>query len=164
MQTMNMDIVSVWNRVNRFIREMQDSASANVSLNIEWDVERLKTYSSALRYLVGHIDKQKGLDLPETNPVTYPLRPAPVLKDIENEFMSDCCRFLSTARDELINSQSSRLSTGLIHFDRDRFIAVIDRLEAYVVDYMEKATPLDLPESSPRAAVQGPGRVGLGNA
>lgn len=157
MKTLNMDLVGLWNRINRYIVEVQKSQSANVSLTLESDLVRYKSYFSALRFLIAHVDADPRLDLPETNPFEYALREAPLLMDLENENCVHVALLLETVRQELAMSQSSRLSTGLIAFDKDRFLAGISKAESYLENYVEKATPLDMPESSPRAAVQGKG-------
>ena len=157
MKTLNMDLVGLWNRINRYIVEVQKSQSANVSLTLESDLIRYKSYFSALRFLIAHVDSDPRLDLPETNPIEYVVREAPVLQDLENENCVHVALLLATVRQELLLSQSSRLSTGLIAFDKDRFMAGVAKAESYLENYVEKATPLDMPESSPRAPIQGAG-------
>lgn len=161
-QTLNLDVVGIANRINRFINELQMSQSSNVSLTLEADKVRFSSYVTALRFLVGHVVAEPQLDLPETNPLFYDVRDTPALLDVENENVQHLSLLLKTAKDELMLSQSSRLSTGLISFDRDRFLAILDKCENYLSDYVQNATPLDLPESSPRAALQGPGKNTLG--
>jgi hypothetical protein len=163
-QTLNLDVVGIYDRINRFIREIQKSASANVSMTSEYDLARAKTYLSTLRFLVDHVDSQPQLDLPETNPQAYALMEAPVLQDIENENCKHLCLMLATCREELLMSQSSRMSTGFVPFDKTRMLNIVQKCESYISNFVEKATPIDLPESSPRAPVQGSGLNGLGNA
>ena len=163
MTTLNLDLVGVYHRINRFISELQKSQSANVSMTSEPDKTRFKSYLSAMRFLLEHIDGEPYLDLPESSPTAYPLREAPVLLDLENENCVHLCLMLATMRDELIMSQSSRMSTGFVPFDKARTLAVMSKCENYISNYVEKASPLDLPESSPRAPINGPGLNSLGN-
>lgn len=161
MQTYNHDIVGVWNRVNRFIREAMKQQSANVSQMNDFDINRFKSYLSAMRFYHDTMQAAPDLDLPETTPKLYALRDAPVVDDMENESLSDICRLLELLRDEIVNSQSSRLGAKLIGFDSIRMLQVISKCENFMTNYVEVATPLDLPESSPRAAVTGEGRKGI---
>ena len=162
METLNIDLVGVYNRLNRFISEVQKCQSANVSMTSSPDKTRIKSYLSTMRFLMEHIDSEPQLDLPETNPQAYALREAPVLLDLENENCIHLALMLATMRDELIMSQSSRMSTGLVPFDKARCLAVISKCENYLANYVDKATPIDLPESSPRAPIQGKGLNGVG--
>ena len=91
----------------------------------------------------------------------YELRPAPVVPDMENESLSDICRLLELGRDELIHSQSARQGAKLIGFDSIRLLQIVDKCEKFMADYVAMATPLDLPESSPRAPMTGPGNQGI---
>ena len=162
MNTLNIDIVSVAHRLNRFIVEIQKSASANVAKVEDFDLTRYKSYLSALRYLITHVTNDPRLDLPETNPTPYSVRDTPGLLDVENESVQHLCLLLKTAKDELMMSASSRQSTGINQFDKARFLAVVDKAELYLSEYVSNALPIDLPESSPRADLQGPGLTGNG--
>lgn len=161
MQTMNHDIVGIYNRINRFISEAMKNASSSNSQVNQFDLARLKSYMSAIRFYHDHVQGAPDLDLPETTPRLYELRPAPQVPDMENESLADICRLLELGRDELINSQSARQGAKLIGFDSVRFLQVVEKCEKFLADYVEKATPLDLPESSPRAEVTGPGQQGI---
>ena len=157
MVTYNLDIVGVWNRLNRYIIEVQKSQSANLSLTVDADMIRVRSYLSTIRFLIQHILDVPTLDLPETNPQEHTLRAAPELADIENENCAHIALLLATLRDELVMSQSSRMSTGLVSFDVNRLLAGITKAENYMSNFVAEATPVDLPESSPRAATQGKG-------
>lgn len=161
MQTYNHDIVGIWNRINRFIREAMKQQSSSVSQVNQFDIDRIKSYLSAIRFYHDHVQAAPDLDLPETTPRLYELREAPVVPEMENESLADICRLLELLRDELVNSQSARLGAKLISFDSARLLRVVDKCERFMADYVEVATPLDLPESSPRVPVTGDGRKGI---
>lgn len=161
MEVFNHDIVGIYNRINRFIKEAIHQTSSNVSEMNQFDIKRMKSYLSAVRTYAAHVQADPELDLPETSPRTYTLREAPVVPDMENESLSDICRLLQLMRDELINSQSARRPAKLIIFDYERLQQVLDKCDRFMVDYVEQVTPLDLPESSPRAAMTPPGRMGV---
>jgi len=161
METLNVDVVGFWNRINRFITEALLSNSANVSRTSQFDVGRLKSYLLALRTYHNHVTGQPALDLVETNPRVYKLKDKPATGEIENESLEDACRLLELARDELANSQSSRIASGLISFDSGRFMAICPRCENLVTQYIEVATPLDMPKTSPMDPRAEPGLGGI---
>lgn len=161
MQTYNHDIVGLWNRINKFIIEAMKAQSSNLSQVNGFDINRLKSYLSAIRFYHDHVQSAPDLDLPETTPRLYALREAPVVPEMENESLADICRLLELLRDELVNSQSSRQGAKLVSFDSIRLLQVVEKCEKFMSDYVEQATPLDLPESSPRAAMTGDGRKGI---
>ena len=98
---------------------------------------------------------------PETSPQQWTLEAFPVFQAVESDEIDHVQRLLFAARNELVNSQSARLPSGLMPFDLTRFSAIVDKLEKFVVDYVEKASPLDLPESSPSKPVSGAGATGI---
>jgi len=161
MEILNHDIVGLYNRINRFIYESMHCTASNTSEVNEFDVKRLKQYLEAVIAYHDHVISQPQLDLPETSPRFYTLKEKPVMLVIENESIADCCRLFEICRDELINSQSTRVPAGLIVYDSERLMAIIDKITAFITDYVEKITPLDLPESSPREALTPKGRTGL---
>lgn len=158
---LNMDLVGVYNRIQRDIVEIQKSQSANVSLVLDADLNRWKSYLSRHRVLIGHISDKPDIDAPETNPIRFPLRPETPLQEVENESCNKLALMLNLAARELIGSQSARLGSGLLVFDRDRILKFYEKMEKYIVDFVEKATPQDLPESSPMQPIQGPGAGGI---
>ena len=159
--TYNHDVAGLQRRLNRFIVEMVKSVSNSGSMMNAWDQGRLETYLAAIRAYVAWIVGQPFLDLPETSPRMITLDANPDFGIIENESIIDVVRLLEIARDEIVNSQSSRQSSGLISFDESRVLGVISKIEAFVADYIKTVTPLDLPESSPMRDMSGPGRTGI---
>jgi hypothetical protein len=126
-----------------------------------YDVTRILSYTGSIRSFVAWVVGQPLLDLPETGPTEMNLPESPVIPSMENESAFDICMLLEIARDELANSQSSRMSTNLMKFDHDRLLAVVTKLENFVTTYINVAEPLDLPESSPMALVTGKGIQGV---
>ena len=160
--TYNTDIYGLYRRINRAIEEVVKSVSSSVSQTSAFDVTRAKSYISAVRAYTDWVVAQPVLDLPETAPQAMPLAPAsPTIPFIENESLFDLATLLSLARDELVGSQSARMPANLIKFDESRLRAVLAKADAFINDYITVVDPLDLPESSPMAAVSGPGRTGV---
>ena len=52
------------------------------------------------------------------------------------------------------------MSSNLIAFDATRFVAILDKAEKFIDDYVVLVDPLDLPEPSPAQAMQGKGLLG----
>ena len=162
METINIHVPNLYHLQNRVVREFEYSQSSNSSMLNEADLIRAKSFFSAIRVSVGIIGEPGKLDLPESDPITYPLRPMDEPKDIENQVMAHLALLVRTMQVELVRSQSSRNSSGLNVHDRGRQLAICDEAEKFI-SASEQIQPLDLVESSPRAPMQGPGRNTLGN-
>jgi len=156
----NHDIVGLWHRFNRFIQEVSLAVSSNLSMTNAFDVARLTSYLDSIDRYHAWVLGQPQLDLPETSPRPYVLTDPQTNTDVESEDMSDMLRMLLLARDELVNSQSSRQGSGLIRPDSLRMTASVAKARAFLVDYIVPTQPLDLPESSPTDLMSGPGRTG----
>lgn len=161
LQTYNHDVAGFWRRINRFITELDKSVSSTGSQMNEYDQERLLTYLTAIRTYHAWVVAQPQLDLPETHPRVIQLEPPESTGIAENESVRDVITLLEIARDELVNGQSGRVGSGITPFDSNRLIAVIDKAENFLTDYIQQVTPLDLPESSPMRAITEPGKGGV---
>lgn len=147
--TYNTDIFGLVRRINRFIEEVIKCQSAGVSKTSSYDVNRMKSYIIAMRAYLSWVITQPELDLPETGPRPTTLPPNPTIPMIENESLFDVATLFELARDELANSQSSRMSSNLIGFDANRFVAILDKADKFIDEYVVTIDPLDLPETSP---------------
>jgi len=159
--TYNTDVFGLTRRMNRFIVEMALSQSSGVSQTNSFDLVRAQTYIQAVRSYLAWVIGQPALDLPETGPTSIALPAAPVIPSMENDSTYDLCIMMELARDELVNSQSSRLSSNMIAFDSDRLVAIMDKADSLILSYITVIDPLDQPETSPMAAVTGPGNRGV---
>lgn len=157
----NNSVAGLWARVQRFAVEIQKSNSANVSRVSIHDVERIETFIKALRFRVAEIAKEEPLDLVETNPTSFDLRPEHIRYAVENESINDILGKFYILGRELIKSQSARIGNGLLTFDFKRLNSMIDDIESFMVNYVANATPLDLPKSSPMQSNTGKGSDGL---
>lgn len=145
----NHDIMGLVRRINRFLIEIGKSQSASISGMRQADLGRLKSYQVSLATYKAWIIAQPELDLPETHPEDYAIPDAPEVVASESESIADIAIMLGKMRDELVASQSAQLATGLISHDATRFDAILAKINAFIADYVEPTTPLDLPESSP---------------
>lgn len=159
--TYNQDVAGLYRRVNSFLVELYKSASSGVHAMSSFDQARLQSYIDAINKYVAWIAEAPQLDLPETHPRTILLDVDPVMSAVENQAVNDVIYMLQIARDELAASQSSRNAAGLISFDQVRFLAVISKVQKYLTDFIQKALPVDMPESSPSEPMSGPGQTGV---
>ena len=157
----NHDILWLYDMLRRFHQEMARSQSAPVSGMIEADQGRLESYLKAVRTAVTWIQDTPLLDMPETHPRPYTLPAFPAEVDVENESVNVILRLIRASAVELSNSQSARFSSRLQPFDQDRLIAVVDKIDAFLNNFIRaQAVPLDMPESSPEEPIGPDGNMG----
>ena len=160
-QVLNHDVSGMLRRMDRFMFELVKSVSSSLHQTNAFDQARLTQYIGAMRSYRNWVVAQPQLDLPETSPRLIEVAEEPAIPELENESLYDVVTMLSIARSELINSQSARQSSGFVSFDDNRVMAIVDKVERLLIDYIQVTTPLDLPESSPLNAVTGSGRTGV---
>ena len=160
LQTYNTDVYGLVRRLNRFIVELSKSQSSAVSKTAVFDVARFKSYITAVMSYMGWVMAQPILDLPETGPRSVDLPVAEKVPGMENESIFDLATLFELARDEIANSQSSRMSTNLTPHDAKRLTDIMTKATAFIDSYITVVDPLDLPESSPMFPSTGGGRVG----
>lgn len=160
MKTLNIHVPYLYHLGNRVLKEFQECQSANSSMLNTHDIVRAGTFFSALRSNMQMIREPGVLDLPESDPIEYALRDLEPEKDIENAVFKQLARLIRTLLVELVNSQSSRNSSGINQHDRRRYNEIIAEAEGFL-NTAKQLQPLDLVESSPRAPRQGAGNNGL---
>jgi hypothetical protein len=159
--TYNCDVDGLVRRINRAIVEMTKSQSGGVSLSISFDVIRWRTYVQGLETYIDYVTSQPQLDLPETHPMPLALPTPPVIPQMENESAYDMAVLFDTMREEIANSQSSRMPSGLISHDEVRFRSYLARATNFINSYITVIDPLDLPDSSPMAPAPTTGQKGV---
>lgn len=160
-KTCNTDIYGFVARGNRFIMEIAKAQSSGVSGTIPFDVERAKSYVSGLRKYVAYFTAQPLLDLPKTGPTEIDLPVKAVIPRMENDSSYDLCTLISLAVDEISDSESSRLPTNLLSFDKIRVTALLDRMDNFIDNFIIVVNPLDTPETSPSVPSTGQGVRGI---
>lgn len=128
--TYNTDIVTLTNKLNRFIAEAYLSESASVHTVNEFDLTRFKSYLEQLYTTHAWIIDTPQVDNPSVYPRFSKIAVWDDVPQIESDNIRTMIRGLETTRDELIMSQSSRISSGLIMFDSVRLTANLDRTNA----------------------------------
>lgn len=156
-RTCNTDIDGFVRRANRYIMELCKSQSSGITGTISFDVVRAKSYIAGLRKYVGYITSQPLLDLPETGPTEIELPPKVVIPAMENDSSYDLAQLLKLAVDEISDSQSSRMASNLIPFDKTRVTAILDRSDNFIETFITVVDPLDTPETSPSVPSTGQG-------
>jgi len=145
----NMNVAGLVNRLNRFIKEMMYSQSANVNNYNEHDVERSRVYLQNLTSYIDWVVGQPIQDLPKTSPQPFTLAPMEEVIQVSNEMITDMVNYMVTMRDEILLSQSTRQSTGLMSHDERRTRSMIQTMTNFLDNYVAGANPVDMPESSP---------------
>lgn len=161
MKVLNMDIAGVVRRLRRFRYEANKSVSAGLANTTAADMLRSKSYLIAVETYLNWVVAQPQLDLPEWSPKEIDLGDPEKIDMAENEAILDLVTMYDAFEVELTNSQSARMSTGVISHDEKRVRNLLLKMNQFLDNYVAVIQPLDLPEASPLRAMTGPGRVGV---
>ncbi len=157
----NHDVANLGHMVAKYAYEMYKARSNAVNDMSSFDVERFYQYTRSIRAYQAWIMAQPQLDLPEWTPTVEEVADWPEFETVENDSINTMIKLAHVCWFELVNSQSARVSTGMVSFDDNRFNAIVDKMEAFMKDYVENILPIDLPESTPSVVVSGVGRRGV---
>jgi len=157
----NHDVLFLYDMCNRFITELERSQSNGVSGMTVHDQTRMLSYIDALNQKMDWIENNPLLDLPETHPRQYELKPKPTPQNVESEVVNQYIRLVEAFRTEAINGQSARYASTVITHDIDRLRAITAKMLNFMQTYVQDVTPLDLPESSPLAELAPHGAKGV---
>lgn len=162
-KTQNLDIAGISSRLSRFMFEALKCQSANVAHVNEHDLRRLYSYLTGAKTHKAHVIASPQLDTPEFHPrdIKTECPSLPAIDAVENESIKDWARLAYALHYEMVNSQSSRMSTGLISHDAKRFDDITDKMTNFLKDYVEKILPLDLPETVPQRDSVSSGNIGI---
>jgi hypothetical protein len=160
-ETYNMDIVTIVRYLDRFVFEVWKSVSSGFSDTTDHDITRLNEYLARIRGYHAFCMSLPLLDLPDSSPCLYELQEPHDTSTCENEALDQMIRVLQRGRLELVASQSSRRSNGLQSHDSARLMAVVERAQNLLDEYIIPLQPTDLPESTPHRDVTGHGRTGV---
>ena len=159
--TLNSDIANLVRRIDRTIAELQHSQSANVTFLMSADRERFNRKTQDINTQLDTVQGMGIPDVPESMPDEIVLRDAPPELDITNDDLLAAIMQYYVLRDELTNSQSSRLGGGLIAFDYSRAKALMVRIETIGSRFTLEVDPVDNPETTPDVALVARGRRGV---
>lgn len=145
----NADIAGLQHRIVIFRNELDKSVSSSVAGFREPDKVRLQSYMDALAAYKAWVVSQDPIDAPHWHSKDIVLKPLPeVPETVENASMLDVLRMLELMSVELIKSQSKDLPAGLNPHDSLRFDQNLRRVNDFLIQFIDQATPLDLPEAS----------------
>jgi hypothetical protein len=149
----NDDILGFARRIQRYIREVRNSESAQVTEMTAADIRRIERYMDDASAYLDWASGSPRLDLPETHPDERPLPEPDAVPEVENPMAADIINLLTRLQGEVSRGQSCRQATGLHADDLARFRAIIEKVRLYLANYVASANPGDYPESSPQIAV-----------
>ncbi len=146
--TLNQDIYSLDNMIIRYLLEMMTSVSSEVQVIQPPDRTRIDAYIASLDQFRGWMVNSSPTDYPATYKLYYCLsqKPEPVyiasapIRDLVNQFI--------VMEGELVLSQSSRLSSGILPQDDIRFQSYLARMRDYLTNYHDQAAPNDHPRTT----------------
>ena len=144
----NYDIIGGVERFDKVIGEIAQSESADGGANSEFDRARIDSYNSAIRAYMGTVAAQTGtVDLPHTYPTPYPIRYWSNTLDVEvrNPAVRNLLVLYLQGMEQLSKSASAGHSNGISPHDYNRFLMIMDKIETFLTDYIDQATPIDFP-------------------
>jgi len=160
---LNQDVAGLAERVDEVIYEIARSQSGNLTDMRPFDRARIDQYNAMLNRYAAWVSDAPDVDLPETHPRDYPLKyiSESVDADVENRALRDLIRYYRAIITEMTNSQSARAANGLTTHDKRRFDLVMEKIEKFLVDYVDNTQPLDMPESAPSSDAVEDGYKGI---
>ncbi len=147
----NMDVVGLIERIDRFAFDMVKFESAYINEVTQYDLERIRSYQSALRTYASVLNDATAMDLPHSFPAQYEIHYLTDQMDfdhVKNKTVRDIIRLYVNLWVQWSRSESADKSNGFLIFDYNRFLLIMDRIDYYIDNYTVEALPLDLPESS----------------
>ena len=153
-QVNNIDVASLWRRLNRIVGEVYKAASAQLDYVNQFDLTRLKKYVDSYERELVFIKQEPQVDLPETKGVMEVLEVPEPFAEVENEYYNRTLAFLHRWRLEVVNCQSARQPVGLISHDMNRNEGYVASIRNFI-QYIEATQPTDYPATSPQEAQGG---------
>jgi len=163
---LNRDIAVMHIKLLRAEREVVLSQSKGTTTLKSADRDRLVSYIDDARRFLNYSYKAPETDEPEAHPRKIELRALPTIGEMDNTNLLNAIYLLHDCMVENANCASARHGSGYIIFDYDRLGKLFDKLTSLIIDYIDKAPLLDMPETSPDApgVVQGSTGIQPGNA
>ena len=157
----NLDVTYVNDKLCRYAGEVIHAVSSGLAFTNEFDMARMLKYLDDVDAAVAYVTAQPQLDMPESHPILHAIEAFPPIPNMESDELDHVARLMLAARTEIINSQSARMGSGFLPFDSKRVTALIAKTRQWLVDYVQKRSPMDLPETSPQQPMTGPGKLGV---
>ena len=164
LETRNLNIQTICNKIARFAEEMYKSQSGAVSGFSEADRLRFESYINALVAYKVFAETQPILDTPVSHSYEYKVtvKPFPEFEMVDNDAINEIVQMFRMFWLEMLESQSSNRTNGLIDADWKRYDTFIQRFNNLLANYIAPTTYLDSPETIPSLAVP-PASPGVNN-
>lgn len=155
----NMDVAGLVERTDEVIFELAHCQSANMTDIKTFDRVRIDEYNAMLNRYADWVTSAPDVDMPETHPRLYAIKfiSEDINVEVENKALRDLIRFYRGIINEMVRGQSSGAANGLTTHDKRRFDLIMEKIQKFLVDYVDNTQPLDMPESSPSSERVGPG-------
>lgn len=160
-KTLNRNVAVFHRKALRYLEEIKKSQSAGVSPLKTADRDRILSYTENLRAYLNYVITQPETDEPESHPFPLEYPGKPDVGNMDNLDLYEAQLLLLVILTENANSQSARMGSGYFKFDYDRIMAMLQKLDNLVIDFIDKQKILDLPETSPRHDHDGTGSRGI---
>jgi hypothetical protein len=157
----NIHIAMLIRLIDRAIIEVTKSQSAPGSGVRQADADRIESYMNEMESFVNFSSRLPETDTPKSHPLAVQFDPPLSLPRIENDSMWLLAQMFDTMRIEVGQSASSRQPNGWWKPDLPRVLKYIDDVRVFMAQHVQKVTPVDVPESSPRENVQPRGKMGV---
>ena len=155
----NINVASLYRRMNRMIGEVYRSSAANVEWVRAPDLKRLKDYLTVYEKEVNFAASiSDNYDFPETKDHKDALEEPEAYAEVENEYVNLILSYLNRWRFETAHCQSARQQMGLKAPDVKRELYNIAELRRMIADIVEPTQPGDYPATSPQEQDGGPPR------
>jgi len=159
--TLNRNVFVLNEKLIRFNHELIKSQSKGAQPLREADRDRLLSYIEDSIQYINYVAQQPQTDEPESHPFELTATDNPDIIPMDNTNLLEAHLMINVITTEVIDSQSSRWGSGWHPADMGRFLNLFRKLENLIIDYIDKAPLLDLPESTPWADHAKPGNKGI---
>ena len=141
----NIDVVALNSRLELFKTNIQRSGSGSTTNVAAAEIGRWEAYMKDARSKVETANKPP-MDLPKLHPMVLGTPTVNRLAQVTNPYVNDMIVWLETFQVELIEGQSNDQPSGWHPADYTRFIAILDRIIAFIDKEVKPNIPLDLPD------------------
>ena len=150
----NDDVLTLCRWLDAFLVEAFRSLSSGPPQLTQYDAARFTSYLESTTKFLDWVEAAPLLDMPATHPKPRPIPDMPTIPEVNSPIMSHLLGMFDRFRSEMAgSSQSLRLPSGLHPADMTRARAFVAKVMAYITDYAQQVSPIDLPESDTGAPV-----------
>lgn len=130
-----------------YLLEFSRCSSATRRETTEHDRRRMHECINAFRKRIAHFSDIPELDRPKYHPEDIPVKTPPKLNRVENADVQHFVDSLVAIRIQAGFMDSAERASGLSGYDRDRFMAELDKLDRFMSDIVDDKPENDLPDA-----------------